>query len=151
MEAINILKKTRQLTHQAVSELSHEAYLTIPPGFDNNIAWNVGHIIVVQELLSYKLCGVEMAVSEEQVAMFKNGTSPADWQREPDVPHLLEQLLALPQRLEADYRSGVFSKFQPFTTSTGVYLPTLAEALVFINFHEGLHLGFILALKNVVG
>lgn len=131
--------------------LSREAYLAIPPGFDNNIAWNVGHIIVIQEILAYKLSSAEMGIREEQVAMFKNGTSPADWSTEPDMPTLLEQLLDLPRRLEADYQAGVFANFQPFTTSTGVYLPTIEESLAFLNFHEGLHLGFILALKNVVG
>lgn len=151
MDTIGIFHQIRELTHQTVAGLSQEAYFAIPPGFDNNIAWNVGHVIVAQQSLCYRLCGLEMAVSQEQVAMFKPGTSPADWDTEPDMPQLLTQLLELPRSLEADYQNGLFTQFQPYTSGTGIHLETIEDSLAFINFHEGLHLGFIMALKNLVG
>ena len=150
MDSINILIQDRHLIQQAVAGLSAQQLLTIPSGFDNNIAWNLGHIIVVQQLLHYRLCGLEMAVSGEQIAMFKTGTSPADWPTEPDLVPLMALLPELPQKLLADYQTDRFGDFTPFTTSTGVYLETLEDAIAFNNFHEGLHLGFILALRNIV-
>ncbi len=150
MYSINILKQDRTLIYGAVKKLSPEAYLLIPPGFDNNIIWNVGHIVVVQQLLHYKLCNLETYVSEEQIAMFRTGTSPADWSYEPDMAELLELLNELPTKFEADYGANKFQAFQGYTTRTGINLKTIEDAIAFNNFHEGLHLGAILALRNLV-
>jgi hypothetical protein len=149
-DAINILKQIRRLTHQAVSGLTQGQYFTIPAGFDNNIAWNIGHIIVVQQRLHYKLTGLEPYISAAQMAMFAPGTSPDDWEQLPDILPLLERLVTLPDKLETDYDAGQFVNFQPYTTSTGVFLGSMNEALVFNNYHEGLHFGYIQALKNLV-
>jgi len=150
MRSISILIQDRKLIHQAAAGLSQEQLLNIPPGFDNNIAWNLGHIVVVQQLLHYKLSGLEMHVTEEQIAMYRTGTSPADWHEEPDASLFLPLLDDLANQLAADYQAGKFANYQSYTTSTGISLPTIEDAIAFNNFHEGLHLGFILALKNLV-
>ena len=150
MVSIDSLIKTRHLIEEAVVDLSPQQMLAIPSGFDNNIAWNLGHIVVVQQLLHYRLCGLEMAVSDQQIAMFKTGTSPVEWQTEPDLTPIMACLHDLPQKLLADYQAGRFGKFKPFTTSTGIHLETLEDAIAFNNFHEGLHLGFILSLRNLL-
>ena len=46
------------------------------------------------------------------------------------------------------YEKGVFNSFQPYTTSTNSTLKSFEEAMEFNNFHEGIHLGYILALKK---
>ena len=37
----------------------------IPEGFSNNLIWNIGHIIVSQQSLVYRLSGLPTYVSEE--------------------------------------------------------------------------------------
>lgn len=150
MYSIHVLIQDRKLIYGAVSSLTTAQLLKIPPGFDNNIAWNLGHILVVQQLLHYRLSGLAMQVTAEQVAMFRTGTSPADWTVEPDVTQLFPLLDASARQLATDYEDGQFSNFQAYTTSTGISLQTIEDAIAFNNFHEGLHLGFILALKNLV-
>jgi len=149
-DAINILKQIRKLTHQTVTGLTHGQYFTIPAGFDNNIAWNIGHIVVVQQRLHYKLTGLEPYISPAQMTMFAPGSSPNDWVQLPDILPLLERLLALPDKLETDYATSKFANFQPYTTSTGISIKSMNEALIFNNYHEGLHFGYIQALKNLV-
>lgn len=150
MQAINMLIQTRRLIHQATAELSQEQLLHIPPGFDNNIAWNLGHIVVVQQLLHYRQAGLAMHVSNEQVAMYRSGTSPVDWDVEPDTTQFLPMLDELAQRLKVDYQAGKFANYQPYSTRSGISMPLIEDAISFNNFHEGLHLGFIQALKNLV-
>ncbi|NUM43524.1 MAG: DinB family protein [Anaerolineales bacterium] len=148
MQAIEMLFQIRSLIARAVDGLSEDAFFTIPSGFDNNIAWNLGHIIVTQQALLYRLSGLPLYVSKEQVAMFRTGTSPADWSEKPDIAGLLVQLADHPQKLVEDYHVGKFQTYQPYTTSTGVTLNSFEDAVAFNCFHEGLHSGAILSLKN---
>jgi len=82
--------------------------------------------------------------------MFRTGSSPADWSNAPDVSRLLALLVETGPKLKDDYEVGLFANFQSYTTSTGVSLQTIEDALAFNNFHEGLHLGTILALRNFI-
>lgn len=149
MHSIDILIQDRKLIQQALKGLSDDAYFFIPQGFDNNIAWNLGHIIVTQQALHYQLSGLQPVTTKVDRAMFKTGTSPADWTEKPDIGRLLVLLAETPGQLKTDFEAGRFAGFQPYTTSVGVHFETFADALAFNNFHEGLHLGAILALRNL--
>lgn len=150
MHAIKVFLQDRQLIQLALSGLSAEAFFAMPQGFDNNIAWNLGHIVVTQQALHYRLCGLPTLTTKEEVAMFKTGTSPADWPNKPEISRLLVLLDETGPKLQADYAAALFTNFHPYTTSTGIELQTIEDALAFNNFHEGLHLGTILALRNFV-
>lgn len=147
---IEMLFQIRSLIARAVAGLPEDAFFIIPPHFDNNIAWNLGHIIVTQQGLLYRLSGLPMYVSKEQVAMFRTGTSPADWTEKPNIAGLLDQLADHPQKFVEDFQAGKFQTYQTYTTSTGVNLNSFEDAVAFNYFHEGLHLGAILSLKNLV-
>ena len=77
MYSIDIFIQDRRLIQAALAGLSEEAYFTIPQGFDNNIAWNLGHIIVTQQALHYRLSGLPTVTTKEDLAMFKTGSSPS--------------------------------------------------------------------------
>jgi hypothetical protein len=47
-----------------------------PEGYSNNLIWNIAHIIVVQQMLVYKLSGLPMMISDEMVEKYKKGTKP---------------------------------------------------------------------------
>ena len=150
MHSIDVFLQDRQLIRQALAGLSEEAYFNMPQSFDNNIAWNLGHIIVTQQALHYRLSGQPTLTNKEDVAMFKTGSSPAEWTSRPDIERLLGLLVETGPKLQDDYAAGLFTTFRPYTTFTGIALRTIEDALAFNNFHEGLHLGTILALRNFV-
>jgi len=151
MHSISMFIQDRRLIQGALAGLSEESYFVIPLGFDNNIAWNLGHIIVTQQALHYRLSGLPTVTTKEDVAIFKTGSSPADWSHNPDIGRLLTLLSDLAEKLARDFEAGLFSGFKPYTTFTGIILETFEDALAFNNFHEGLHLGTILSLRNFVG
>ncbi|NET74148.1 MAG: DinB family protein, partial [Sphaerospermopsis sp. SIO1G2] len=95
--------QTRKLTLAVVQNLSHDQWFTIPTGFDNNIAWNVGHIITVQQSLIYRLSGLQTHTSKPFAKLFNPGTSPADWATNPDPAELQALLLSTSEAWQADY------------------------------------------------
>jgi len=149
MNNITILQQTRANLAKSAGSLSEEQLLSIPTGFRNNILWNLGHIIVTQQLLHYKRTGNEMYIPDDLVNQFRNGTAPADWETAPGISELLSLITELPNKLEEDFKAGKFRKYDGFTTSTGVTLTSIEEAISFNNFHEGLHTGIITAIRKL--
>lgn len=149
MHPTHIFKQSRNLITAVTSTLTDDQLFMIPTGFDNNIAWNLGHIVAVQQSLTYRLAGLPTLTTREQNRMFRPGTSPADWAERPDPAELRRLLAESTEQLLADYPDK-FTSFQPYTTTTGFSLASIHEAVAFNDFHEGLHLGAILALRNLV-
>lgn len=150
--ALDAVRKLRQSLDAAVADLPPEAWLAVPDGFRNNVLWNVGHVAVTLDLLTYGLARLPMNAPAEAVARFRKGTSPADWDAPPDIGETRRLLATLPDELEADLRAGRFEPYpRPYTTTPGVTLASVDEAVAFDLFHEGLHLGAVLALRKLVG
>ena len=147
---ISLLKNIRTLTSKVVADFSHEQLIMIPQDFKNNIMWNVGHIITVQQMLTYGLAGHELKIDASWVPMYKKGSSPDNWDSAPDWTALTEKLHSLCNVFEKDYQAGLFENFREYQTATGPLLKNIDDAIDFNNFHEGLHLGTILALRKLV-
>lgn len=150
-DAIAFLKDVRILTAKVVADFSPEQRVKVPQDFKNNIIWNVGHMIVTQQMLSYGLAGLDLKVDSSMVPLFKKGSAPENWQETPDWDDLVSQLSRTVDTFEADYKAGLFENFKEYTVSTtGTTLKTIDDAIAFNNFHEGLHIGTILALRKLV-
>ena len=146
----NILEKSREAVLKKTENLSEEQINKIPEGFKNNIAWNVIHLLVTQQLLCYKLAGKEMYVSEEVVNSYRKGTAP-----DPSKPVSLEdfnkfkeELMLNIKRIKEDYKK--VTSFNSYPTSAGITLNSIDDAIAFNNYHEGLHTGFINALLRAI-
>lgn len=148
--SIKMLKTERQLILGGIENLSDEQLLKIPEGHKNNILWNIGHLIVTQQVLHYTLSRLEMRIPKEMASMFRTGTSPEVWKESPNIPELKSLLLSLPEKLLEDFNNGLFKEFRPYKTSTGVELNTFEDAVIFNHFHEGTHTGIILGLNKKV-
>src|SRR5690606_19481345 len=119
MSTSSAFRKARAWQSRVTPGLSDEQLLTVPAGHRNNILWDMGHIVVIQQLLVYKLSGLELHVPDSMVAQFRNETSPGDWSATPDIALVRKLQLELPEQFEADQSAGLFKQFMPYTTSTG--------------------------------
>ncbi len=145
-----ILNITRNNILNAVKDLSLEELSTIPAGFNNNIFWNLAHIVVTQQLLCYKLSGLDMELDDSFVDKYRKGSVASNELTQEEFDYALEQLIALPSKLESDYANEVFKNYNSYTTSYNITLSRVEDAIQFNNVHEGLHFGYIMALKRVV-
>jgi len=144
------LLKSRQLTLKVIENLTNEQLNKIPAGFKNNIAWNVAHLLVSQQLLCYKFSGLECLVSAEMIENFQKGSAPKYKVTKENFKTIKEQFLQLPVKLDEDYSKGIFKNYTEYTTSVNVTLCNIEDAIDFNLFHEGIHLGVILQLVKFV-
>ncbi|REH56168.1 DinB family protein [Tenacibaculum gallaicum] len=145
-----VLKRSRDLVLKRIEGLSHEQLHIIPEGFNNNIAWNVAHLVVTQQLLHYKLSGLNCLAPDELIEGYKKGTIPTKGFTEEEFEEVKELLIGLPETLEEDFEAGIFTKHQEYETSTGFVIDSFESAVAFNNLHEGMHLGIIMNLSKLV-
>ena len=148
--SLGTIRQTRRALDDLTARLGTEAWTRVPEGSSNNVLWNVGHLVVTLELLTYGLTGLDLGVPASMVTSFRKGTSPADWDETPDPEAVLHHLHASPDRIEADLRAGRFTEYREYTTTPGVVLASVDDALAFDLYHEGLHLGAVLSLRKLV-
>ena len=127
-----------------------ERWTVTPPGFSNNVLWNVAHVVVTLELLAYGRSSLDLGAPPALVAQTRKGTSPSDWTAPPDRDAVLALARSSPQRIARDLADGRFRAFEPYDTSAGVHLDSLADALAFDLYHEGMHAGTVLSLRRVL-
>lgn len=146
----SILKKARELVLQEIEGLTLEQLHKIPDGFSNNIAWNVAHLVVTQQLLHYGLSGLNMLCPDELIEKYRKGTVPTERFTEEDFDSVKELLIGLPETLEEDFEAGIFESYKEYPTSTGFVLSSIEHAIAFNNIHEGMHYGIIRSIKKLV-
>jgi len=147
----DVLTNIRAYSKNYLENYSLEDLNKIPKGFNNNIIWNIGHILVTEQLLAYKLSGLPMLVSDELVSNYKKDTKPKKFISQEEVNEIKTLLFSTIEKTEVNYKAGVFKNYQEYTVSTtGNTLTNIDEAIQFIVFHEGMHLGYILALIKAI-
>ncbi len=149
-ETFEITQTSRNLLHRLIENLSLEQLNTIPTGFNNNIIWNIGHIIVVQQMLVYNLSGLPMQVDADLVSKYKKGTRPLAPVTEAEVALLKELLFTTVKQTESDFEAGLFKNFTEYTVMTGFVIKNASDAIAFNYYHEALHTGVIMSLRKLV-
>ncbi|GGZ75211.1 DinB family protein [Algibacter mikhailovii] len=146
-----VLKNTRGILSKIIENTSVEELNKVPAGFNNNIIWNIGHLVVTEQLLAYKLSGLEIKISETLVSKYRKDSKPDGDVSEEEIAEIQGLLLKSLAGTENDFNYGVFKNYNAYTVSTtGNTLNNIDEALQFILVHEGIHYGYILALLKAV-
>ena len=151
--ALKVLPKTRNFFNSLIEKTPIQDLNKIPKGFNNNIIWNIGHIVVTEQLLVYKLSGLSMQVSDALIEKYKKGTKPEGDVSQNEVDEIKHLLFSTIKKTQEDYKDDMFKNYQEYTVSTtGNTLSNVDDALDFVHFHEGMHYGYVLAqlraLKN---
>ncbi|MEL7148214.1 MAG: DinB family protein [Bacteroidota bacterium] len=147
---LSILYKTRENIYNLISAYSLEQLIEIPTGFNNNLLWNYGHVLVTQQLLCYKLSGNEILIDEDIVARYRKGTFPDHQDAATELTLFNQLCLEQVKRLEEDLGKGLFVEYKSYQTSFGIELKSIEDALLFNNAHEAMHLGSMLMIKKFV-
>lgn len=144
------LLETRKNFIRLIDSLTTEQLNKIPESFSNNIIWNFAHVIVTQQLLCYKLASKEMYINDEIVNEFRKGATPTKLVSETEIEAFKKMALDFISKIENDLKTKDFTNYSSYTTSFNVTLNSIEEAVKFNNVHEGLHLGYAMAMKKLV-
>lgn len=149
---LEIIRGSRKALLALVEDLTTEQLNKIPTGFNNNLAWQMGHLIVSQQLLCYKLSNNELIIDPSLIEKYRNGSKPESFISAEEIAQLKHDLLAVIDQLESDLATDKFNNYFPYTISTykGLKLENIQDAVKFIASHDGLHYGCSLVMKKLV-
>lgn len=148
--AIEIIKKPRKLILETISNLTIDQLNNIPSGFNNNIIWNLGHMIASQQGICYKRAGLETVITEEFFNTYKSGSKPERFITTAEYEEIKQLFFSTLDQLEIDYEAAKFINYTPTVTRYDVEVSNIDEAIAFLPFHDGLHIGYIMSLRKLV-
>nr|WP_106782602.1 DinB family protein [Lysinibacillus timonensis] len=145
---MSVIKKqfavTRNYLANTLEGISPEILDVIPEGFNNNIRWQVGHILATAEFFLFK--GQE-TIPANYFSLFATGSKPADWNEEiPSLETLLEKINTQLVRIN-DLSDEVFNQELPEPI---FHTKTVGELAAIAAFHEAMHLGQIQSMKRLL-
>lgn len=122
---------------------------TIPPGFNNNIIWNAGHLLLSQQFLIYHFSGLPMADFVNDFApKYGSNTRPDGKSTQTELDFIIDQLSKTEDQLKRDLAGGKFTTYTTYTSEYfGVTMRNIEEAINFDLYHECYHFGFMSAIK----
>ncbi len=147
----DVLQNTRGIFKKIIENNSLENLNKIPDGFNNNIIWNIAHVVVSEQLLAYRLSGLESTLSDEMINKYRKDSKPNGNVSQDEIDEIKGLLLTTLEKTKEDYEAGLFKSYNAYTVSTtGNTLNNIDEAMQFVAIHEGLHYGYVLALLKAL-
>lgn len=150
IHSFEINRTSRKMIAPFFENYSLEQLNKIPEGFSNNLIWNLGHIVVTQQLLVYKLSGLPMMVSDTMVDKYRKGSKVEQFIEQDEVNEIKALLFTTLDKTEADFKKKLFQNYNEYPTSTGFVLKSAESAINFNNFHEGLHIGIMMSIRKLI-
>ena len=148
---ITRLKNIRIYLLDLVKDLSTEQLNEIPEGFNNNIIWNLAHLLATQQGICYIRAGIKTYVDEKYFLTYKPNTIPEQLIDTANVEAIKQLFVSAIDRFEIDYENKLFSNYGSWMAKPyGVEVINIDEAIKFLLFHEGLHAGYIMAMKRLL-
>jgi uncharacterized damage-inducible protein DinB len=142
------LARGREHLLKQVGDCPLDKRYVVPTGFNNNILWQLGHIVTETDGLITRLSGEKQTLSAEYKTFFVNGTKPSEWNGEP--PPWDEILSQLKDQIPLIRRIFI-GKLDTRSMDNPSRDETVEELLLFNLFHEYLHIGNIGAMLKVLG
>ncbi|WP_166335293.1 DinB family protein [Sphingobacterium chungjuense] len=151
-EVFQFIRDARRAFIALLDTLSLEQLNEIPAGYNNNIIWNFGHIVVSTQGLCYARSGVRPDTSQIQyLSAYAKGTVPTYVVDQAEVDALKKLAIDTIDTIQRDYKAGVFANFQSFETSTyKVTLNTIEEVIATTVGHDNWHFGYATAQKRLI-
>jgi len=149
-KSVEVIRATRRKFVELMDGLSLEQLNTIPAGFNNNILWNFGHVIASQQVVCYRLAEVPYRIDPKYIPKYGKDSKPEGFVDQAELDTLKALAISTMNDLITDFENGLFKPHTTYATSFGVPLSYVEDTILYVAMHEGLHLGYAIALKRVI-
>lgn len=119
--------------------------------FPNTIRWNAGHMYITAEDYLSKADKDYEIIHPEWYDFFIDGTSPFKWEEEPpSVVEIMDALKKQGKRIMEFFQGKVKNRASETVDIRYLKLDTVDAALQFVTWHDGIHLGIVKSMQNVL-
>ncbi len=136
--------QNRKALKKLIDSLTNEQLNQIPIGYNNNIVWNCGHVLAVQQMLTYGLTEHPWIIEKDVFLTFRPGTKPEGQYDDAVVENLKTVIFTSFEQLEQDIAGNKFASINPFMTRLKFEIIDIESAVTFNLYHEALHMGQML-------
>lgn len=133
----------RDRTLNSISNIDPEFIDIVPVGFNNNIRWNLGHVLVTWDEGIYHSLSMKRMLPKDYDSFFKRGTKPLDWETQP--PSFNE----IRERLESQTEQIINAcrgKLDLPLKFDFLGMKTIGEMFLFLITHESMHVGVLTSI-----
>lgn len=117
---IERVKKIRIFLLDVIKDLTPDQLNEIPAGFNNNIIWNLGHLVAAQQGISYARSGQPVFVPAKYMASYKTGTRPEHFVDAEEVEQIKLLLLLLSTSFNKTWKVVCLSTIIPGPRGMGL-------------------------------
>jgi hypothetical protein len=150
---IDKIKKVRQFLLAQIAGLAIEQLNKIPKGYNNNIIWNLTHLIAAQQGICYLRAGQSVVVPEKFIAPFFTNTRPEKIIESEEIEEIKHLFISTIDELQTDFDREIFNNYTPSPNILKVYeieITGIDDALEFLLYHEGYHSGYVISLIRLL-
>ncbi len=151
-EVFKFIIDARKAFIKEIEGLSLAQLNEIPAGFNNNIIWNFGHIVVTTPILCYVRTGIKVDTSDiKYLSAYMKGSKPSYFVTAEEVEDLKRLAISSIEEIQKAYEAGLLANITPFETSTfGAMLNTIEDVIITTAGHDNTHLGYVTAQKRII-
>jgi len=147
---LNTIIVTRKHLLHLIEGLTSEQLNQVPAGFNNNIIWNIAHLISAEQGVIYTRAGLPFVVDDKFYTPYRPDTRPTRFINSAEVGVIKELLITTINQLGTNYQNKIFTTYPHWTSRYGIQITSIEDAINFLPFHDGMHIGYVMALKRLV-
>ncbi|MFT4092359.1 MAG: DinB family protein [Niabella sp.] len=140
MYSIDIINSVRSKATAIVSETSIDDLNQIPEGFNNNMAWNFGHLVVSGYSLVFRVTRVDPDFEIPYFDKYKKGSRPEAPVSKEEITALISLSGVFAQSVKDALNANRFTEIAPYTTGTfGLPITNIENMLATVALHDTVH------------
>lgn len=150
---VHCIEVARRSFIELIEGLSLEQINRVPEGFNNNIAWNFGHISVSALALAFKTSAVKPSIEIPYFKKYGKNTKPEEAIDAQELQALKDYAISAIGMIKESMINNEFTgaSVTPYTTTTyGIPMTDIDEIIATIGMHDSLHYGIAKAISAVV-